>query len=168
MKKYNGFTLIELMVVVAIMGILSVSTVSFMKSAITNSTSRTMGNDLWLDIMFARNYAISSTKPITVTINPIDQTVGASANWAQGWEVKASDTASPIKTHGAFRTGTTIVSADLANIFDKNNPITFTNDGISTSPGTLRALSQGCAGENGREIQINQIGQVIVRKLQCP
>lgn len=169
MKKNYGFTLIELLTVVAIVGIISISSATFISGAITNSTSRSMGNDLWLDIMYARNHAISSKDPITVTINPVDPTTGINVNWALGWTINASDIpASPIKTQPAFRNGTTISSTDPANILDKNNPITFTSDGISTTPGTLVTLSNGCAGENGREIKINQIGQVIITKLLCP
>jgi prepilin-type N-terminal cleavage/methylation domain-containing protein len=171
MKKYNGFTLVELMTVVAIIGILAMSTTTFIGEARTNSTSRSIGNAMWLDITFARSHAISND--VTVTIDPVDQTAGAGANWALGWQVNTTDkddltnTPFPIKTQSAFRNGSVLRSTG-ANTLDKNTPITFTADGMSTTPGALTGSVSGCFGENGRTVQINQIGQVISTKFMCP
>ena len=169
MKKHNGFTLVELMTVVAIIGIITLSTADFLGNSIANSASRGMGRTMLLDIMYARNHALSSNAPITVTIRPIDTTTGVTANWALGWQIwDSSNTQAPIRSQSAFRNGSVITPDGPNNILDFSNPIIFTRDGISTSPGALIMTSPGCAGSNGRRIQINQIGQVISTKVDCP
>lgn len=165
MKKYNGFTLVELMTVIAIIGIITLSTADYIGSSLANSASKGMARTMRSDFDFARSHAVSSSTPITVTILPVDQTTGGSTNWALGWTVwDSSNTEAPIRSQTAFRNGTTITS----DTFDKDNPIIFTSTGTSTTPGTLTALASGCVGENGRVIQITQIGQTIISNTECP
>lgn len=90
MKKYkqNGFTLLELLVAIALMGILmAVGIPSFNSMIATNELADTT-NDLVLSLKRARAEAIASGRDVIVC-SSIDAATcsGVGGNWNQGWLV---------------------------------------------------------------------------------
>ncbi len=197
MKKYNGFTLVELSVVVAIVGILAWAVAPNMRSFIANSASNSLSSTLLIDIMYARNHAISNeviVKMIPIGTDPtIDDSsdTGLSAfapnatgvNWGLGWvvfeDINDNDDVDAgeriIRNHISFGPDAHISSApSLADLLDINRPIGFNalglayGQGANTGTGILTIATLGCAGPNARTIQINQIGQVIGNDIDCP
>lgn len=174
MKKYKGFTLVELMVVLAIAGIFSAIAAPYLRTNISNSSSKSLNNTLLIDIMYARNHAI--TNNTTVTITPRDNTLGTGAlvipgsgvNWGLGWQIRDANSPTPIREHTSFGADAHIRSFEAANILDSSRPIVFNPSGITNTPGTLIIGVAGCAGENASTIRINQIGQVIGNRIPCP
>lgn len=101
MNKQNAFTLVELMIVLAIVGILVAVGAPGMRAFISNSASTSLSNTLLIDIMYARNHAITKeviVKMIPLGIDPLANDaneVGASTftpnsdgvNWGFGWTI---------------------------------------------------------------------------------
>lgn len=189
MKKINAYTLIELMIIIAIIGILLAIVTPNLRSYISNSSSNSLSNTLLIDIMFTRNHAISKKKIVKMIPTGVaDSGISifspnsAGVNWAQGWTIFEDDNDNDlmdngeqlIRFHGSFGPGAHVSSGPLDSLLDANNPIGFNaqgaayGQGAKTGRGILRIATFGCAGLNARTIQINQIGQIVGRDVQCP
>lgn len=197
MKKYNGFTLVELMIVMAIVGILLAVAAPGMRAYISNSSSNSLSSTLLIDIMYARNHAISNeviVKMVPLGSDPAAADLADSAvslfvpnasgvNWGLGWlifvDTDNDDTFDAgeliLRNHSSFGPGAHISSGPGGHIgggpvgvLDRLNPIGFNPSGTAIRSGVLTIATFGCAGDNARVIQINQIGQVIGNNVDCP
>jgi len=186
MKTIKAFTLVELMIVIAIVGIISMVAAPSFRAYLSNSQSGSINNKLMIDIMFARSMAISNGREFRVI--PTDATAGngvladgaagAGVNWALGWQV--IDVGAPpvppipaipqraVRTQGSFGADAYVRSTG-ANALDGVNFIAFDRNGVLMgSGGALSIGVLGCAGDNASIITINQIGQVISTDIPCP
>lgn len=144
----RGVTLIELMVGVAIMGVLLAVGVPSFQSFVASSRITTTNNDFVSALALARNEAIRRGSRITVCKSTNGTACVATGNWAQGWIVFVDTTRSP--PNAAVDSGETIVSraqevvAGLTIVGE-----TSVADFVSFSPdGTVRDMSG--AAQQGR------------------
>lgn len=85
----QGFTLVELIIVLAILTITTSFAIPALQSFILKSQVRTLSSDLSRSLWQARNHALSYGKTITIcgrdanTSNPV--TCDASNSWTNGW-----------------------------------------------------------------------------------
>lgn len=184
MKKFNGFTLVELMIVMAIVGIIAVIAVPGMRSMLSNNKNNSISNQLLIDIMYTRSIAITNKRnaqmipldPTRGTGNLTDGNASPGVNWARGWRIV--DTANPLDTlrrQESFGSPDLLIaidpqirSVDPVNVLDSATPIEFNPSGFSFRQGTLQVAVLGCAGDSARQLQINPIGQVIRTDILCP
>jgi prepilin-type N-terminal cleavage/methylation domain-containing protein len=189
MKNYNGFTLVELMIVVAIVGILATVAAPGMRAYISNSSANKLSNTLLIDIMLARNHAITKGEIVKmIPTGAADTGVSTftpnstGVNWAQGWTIfedkNDNNDIDPgelvFRKQGSFGPDAHISSGPTSELLDANKPIGFNDSGIAygtgtnTGTGILSVATFGCVGDNANVLQINQIGQVIKSDIQCP
>lgn len=189
MKKYNGFTLIELMIVIIIIGIMASVVMPTFRTYISNTASNSLSNTLLIDIMHARNHAITNETIVKmIPTGSSDRNASlfvpnaAGVNWGQGWiifeDLNDNDIRDVdeliIRNHVSFGAEAHISSGPAGQLLDANRPIGFDATGISygagvnTGRGILTIATFGCAGLNARSIQITQIGQIIGTDLPCP
>ncbi|HEX6551025.1 MAG TPA: GspH/FimT family pseudopilin [Gammaproteobacteria bacterium] len=127
MKNEHGFTLLELMVVLAIAGILMMVAVPNFKTTIADNRQVAAINELLGTLMYARSEAITDNKSITVCASS-DSATCNSTDWSQGWIVYAT-AGTPLRVHGALANGLTLNNAGIGSSF------TFSTNGTSTVSG---------------------------------
>ena len=90
----RGFTMIEIIIVVAVMGVLLTIAVPSFVSFTSSQKVKTASFDLYAAMMFARSEAIK--RKVTVTVAP------ASGDWKDGWTVVAAGVAAPLRTQDSL------------------------------------------------------------------
>jgi type IV fimbrial biogenesis protein FimT len=174
MKRLAAFTLIELMIVIAIVGIISMIAAPSFRTYISNSTANKLSSQVMIDIMYTRNLAITNER--TARMIPTDATpgggtlaAGGGVDWAAGWQIV--DVGPPqvvMRTSSGGGVNAQIRSIDNANVLDRANPVEFDANGFAVRQGTIAVGVLGCAGDNAQTIRINQIGQIIATDIDCP
>lgn len=166
----NGFTLIELMIVLTISALILGFTVPSFSNLMKNSRVTTYTNEFVGDINLARSEAITRARPIVLCLsaNPsaINPTCGGvNQTWTSGWLIFVSndnnntydvgvDTLLRIKTE---LRGDVSIKSDV----DTQTHITYRADGTLNSGGiTSKFAICDLRGESqGKQIQINPMGR---------
>lgn len=106
-SRQQGFTLIEVLIVVAIMGVLLTIAVPSFRSFMANQRVKTASFEFYAALSFARSEAIKRRQ--SVTVEPV------SGNWANGWTVKVGTTTlrSQDSLTGVLMSGATSVAYRL-------------------------------------------------------
>jgi type IV fimbrial biogenesis protein FimT len=181
--KSLGFTLIELMVTIAVLAIIMGIAVPSFMSTIVNARLTTAANDLLAAIQLTRTEAIRTHGRITLckatpTANQCD--TSAASDWGRGWMVFTDPvTQSPPQVEGTSRIvsrGGGQLSSDLSiksGATDLQLYISFTGDGSSRQmngnflAGTIRICSTSSFVGNddrARDIVINSAGRATIQR----
>lgn len=103
--RIGGFTLLELMITVAVAAILLTLAAPSFQRVMSNTTQKNAHNDLLATLRYARTEAISRATEIAVTAS-------SSGNWKDGWKVAPAASASNIlREHGPMDTQYEIASS---------------------------------------------------------
>ncbi len=81
MRRARGFTLVEAMVVVAVLGILLVLAVPGLQKVVAKQRMRTASYDVMSDLTLARSEALK--RGSAIVLEPLSGT-----NWRSGWRVR--------------------------------------------------------------------------------
>ena len=143
MKMQNGFSLVELIVTVAIAAIVVSVGIPSLQSSMRDNRQSTAVNELSSALQMARSSAISRRERVTVCKSPDGLNCVAANDWTQGWIVFADpnnpnvrDNAEEIlHVHSAVR-GNVTIAGDPNN--DVENLIAFQPQGmLASAPGTI-------------------------------
>lgn len=147
----NGYTFIEVMIVLMIISIISFISYPFFNDIIQKQKVDNLTNQLYLDIRRAKNIAIMNNT--TITIESI------SGNSWNNWRVR--------KSNGEiiFRKGTGVDTG--FNVVASHNFFSFNHLGqIKRSNSYLNQVSfKVCSGYGNNEITINSLGKMNVQEI---
>lgn len=163
----RGFTLVELLVTMAVAAILLTVAVPNFQMFVLNSRMTTQANDLITAFNMARSEAVKRAASVTVCASSNGTT--CTGTWAQGWIVRDA-VGTPIRAQEALGGASTLTGgANVASM------ITFTSNGRTTIPAaattastTLTLCPPSPASVQGRAIQIERTGRTRVSAVACP
>lgn len=162
----RGFTLIELMVTMAVLAILIVVAVPNLRMFMMNGRMASQTNELITAFSLARSEAIKRAANVTVCASSDNAT--CTGTWNQGWIVRDA-AGTPIRVQQALSGGST-----LSGGTDVVSTITFTSNGRTTIPTaatvtttTLTLCPPSPAIVQGRAIQIERTGRTRFATVAC-
>lgn len=163
--KTRGFTLIELMVTLAVAAILLGIAVPSYQNFTINSRMASQANDLVTALNFARSEAVKRGVNVTVCAGP---GAGCGVSWAQGWNVSSGGTV--IRVQQALGGASTLnPGAQVAN------GVTFASTGRTTIAAgatvagtTFTLCPPSPAPVPGRAIQVERTGRTALSAVNCP
>lgn len=146
--RARGFTMIEALMVLAIVAVLASITAPAMRDFIDAQVIKNPASDLYSSLVLARSEAIKRNGP--VDIEP------AAADWASGWQVKAQADGKVLRDQQAYQSVT--VSASQAG------KITYGGNGrLATSATNFRVMAPGNTRIKMRCVSIDASGRPNVR-----
>lgn len=157
--KNKGFTLVELMITLAIAAILVGLAAPSFNDLIKDSRLTTQINSLTASLNFARSEAIK--RAITVTVCKSDDGEECGGNWNQGWivfedingdgAVDADDTI--IRVNSVLTSGNTLV-------FPEKNRVTYQPDGFAIGYNSTFKLCDDRGYTKAKGLVVSNTGRV--------
>lgn len=166
-RRSHGFTMIELMVTLVVLGILLGVGIPSFNTIMLNSRTSGLANDLTSAINLARSEAVKRSAQVTVcpSGNTGDVSPSCSGTWSDGWIVIAAGNA--LRTWRAPFPGANIVQSPPDNSAIHFGPL----GGLVTASGERRSDSpvitiwvDGCRGMRARILDIAPTGRVSVER----
>ena len=151
-KNIQGFTLIELIVTLAVVGVLFAIAAPNMTTTIQANRLSGQYNDMRGDFAFARNLAISRNVAVTISSN-------GGTNWSSGWTV-----VTPTQTARITNTANNVViSSAIASL-------TYMPDGTANvAAATNITICDDRIGNYGKQLNVNFAGRVKLNSnATCP
>jgi type IV fimbrial biogenesis protein FimT len=149
----RGFTLVELMVAITILGILLAWAVPSFKDASLSSKLTGFSNDLVASAQIARSEAIKRNAPVTMCRSSNGTSCAASGGWEVGWIVLSGTTV--LQRHEALPTEFRITQRTFG-------PLTFPADVVGATPADFRVHRAVPVGREVRCVRVTASGGTAV------
>ena len=157
MKNRAGFTLVELLIVMAIAAILAVIAVPSFWTFIQNQRATTQANNLVTAVNLARSEAARRGSDVQICAST-DQQNCDSTDWTSGWIARDADADEVLRVWGPLPATGNLNEGGTAGT------IVFNGRGEADGSYAFTLWFDGCAGEQTRSIRINLAGRPSVTR----
>lgn len=165
----RGFTLIELMLAVAVLSILVGIGVPAYNDTIRNNQISATGADLITALTLARNEAMKRSLRVSVCASANQTSCAASTDWSNGWIVFSDDFGTagviepgdtPIQVWSAPPGGVRITAGD-------NRAVSFTARARLQTAQKFTVTKKGCSANQQRQIDVSLAGRIGLTRQAC-
>lgn len=147
----RGFTLIELMVTVAVLAVMASLAAPSFRELLVAQRVRTTAYNIVGDLVLARSEAVKRGENVTVT--PV------SAAWSNGWSVNVASSAEVLSGQGSVGSGVQFTTSPASITFDRNG---------QTSVSTVVRFGLSDGGTHKRCISLDPLGRPKSTTMECP
>lgn len=182
--SYNskGFTLLELIVTLAVAAIVLSMAIPSFTSSILNNNSIALGTEFNSALQFARSEAIKRSSRVSICPSANGETCLSASDWAKGWmvfvDLATSDAASSATIGTVLRFRGDIDRRAVVSVKKGTTAIKFvrfTSGGLlarenvaDADPRDLEAHLTGCKGDAKYTLRIAFSGMTSAKKIACP
>ncbi|MGE5470738.1 MAG: GspH/FimT family pseudopilin [Bacteroidota bacterium] len=149
--RNKGFTLVELMVVIAIVGILALVAMPSFTSLISSTRVSSQANDLVAALGITRSEAVKRNAQVQLCPSSDGATCSAGTDWSSGWLVRVVSDGSILRVYPALTSGNTLTAGSTAFV-------TYLSNGQTLQAETFNLCGSG--GTQSRSISISVSGRV--------
>lgn len=173
LPRNSGFTILELMITVAVLVILATVAVPNLRSTIQNNRMTAQTNGFLTAFQLARSEALKRNAPVSVC--PSTNGASCTGDWEDGWIVfvdgqSAGSTSASVDEVLRVSEG---FEGDASNDGDDPAFIRFLASGVadrdagSGLPVAFDLKIPDCTGDNNRRVEVAQTGRSSARRLEC-
>lgn len=154
----KGFTLIELMITLAVLAIVLGIAVPSFSSMLRDNRAATLGSELQGALQFARSEAVKRRQSVVICrSNAAGSGCANGTDWSGGWLVRQAS-GSVIKVWD---------SASGLAIVGPNPGLTFLGSGMASSVSSFSVKPSNCSGKQKRLITVSITGAVTLTPESC-
>jgi type IV fimbrial biogenesis protein FimT len=164
MKKHSGFTIVELMMALALMAVVMVMAVPNFNRLIKNNRLASQANEFITAVNYARNEAIKRNQNVILCRSSNGTSCGSGTGWEAGWIVYADvnnnaslDSGEELRIFGSLTGGNSLRgNANYANT------ITYGPKGYVTQAGELILCDDRNSSGNTADAEDFAMGRAII------
>lgn len=162
MPNPGGFTVIELLVGVAVLAILTTLAVPSFHQFILNNRLAAQANEMVGAFQFARSEALK--RGLTVQVCSSSDGAGCNGNWHEGWVAIADPGGTDEEVLRVWPT-----PGDDFDFTPDNGTVSFERSGFSsaTSEQQFDLMLDGCTIDSARTVRVERTGRVASERVDC-
>ncbi|UHD17899.1 GspH/FimT family pseudopilin [Thiocapsa bogorovii] len=165
----GGFTLLELMVTVAIAAIVLTLGVPSFRDLIQNNRATTQANALVTALSLARSEAVKRGQHVSICPSTDQATCTGGTVWDGGWIIFVDTNASDDTTANPVVGEVLRVEEAMTGVATFSGPahVRYRAAGDVVKKGTFSHKTTGCTGKNARTIDVGVTGRISVIRSGC-